>query len=204
MQTLNTRGFWGKGTGQREPVTLGTDGTKLQQLIRLVKPCGFLPTEDSWDPAHSWRLMHSYFPLNHKEVWSLFSYSFSSIFLSSICFFTVFFPLFPLSCLILITIDIQDKYIVSVPSWLPYSEGKIQVREKGTERAWNFGAGEHCRDRVLQISLFTDGNNETGVHSKSVTIRTSLLCPDPSFSPLFRPSFGVIPSSVSHWAPVMG
>lgn len=47
MQTLNTRGFWGKGTGQWEPVTLGTDGTKLQQLIRLVKPCGFLPTEDS-------------------------------------------------------------------------------------------------------------------------------------------------------------
>lgn len=183
MQTLNTRGFWEKGTGPREPVTLGTDGTKLQQLVRLVRPCGFLPTENSWDPAHSWRLMHSYFPLNHKRIGSLFSYSFSSILFSSICFFTVFLPLLPPSFLILITIEIQGKYTASVLSRLPYSEGKFQVREKGTEQARNFGARGHWRDHGPQISLFTNENNETRVHSKSVAIRTSLL-----FRPIIFPT----------------
>ena len=52
---------------------------------------------------------------------------------SSICFLTVFLPLLPLAFLILIGIEIPDKYPLCVPSWLPYSEGKLQVREKGTK-----------------------------------------------------------------------
>lgn len=133
---------------------------KISEALRLPTHRRFLR---SCSPLETDEFLLSFKP----EVRSLFSYSFSLILFSSICFFTVFLPLLPLSCLILITIDIQDKYIAPVPSWLPYSEGKFQVREKGTEQAWNFGAGGHCRDRVLQISPFTGGNNETGTQQVS-------------------------------------
>lgn len=68
------------------------------------------------------------------------------------CFFTAFLPLLPLSSLN----EIQDKYMLSVPTWLPYPEGKFQVREKDTEQAGDSGARGRCRDCVLQIPLFTN------------------------------------------------